>query len=165
MGNNFEIERKFLIEYPDTRQLETHDGSSVCEIVQTYLTAPEGEERRVRQRKEKGKVTYFKTLKKQISDVKRIEEEYEITAKEYEKLLEQADTQKRPIEKTRYSLSYPKKVLEIDIYPFWSDKAIVEVELEDEDEEIDFPDFLKVIKEVTNDRNYKNSELAKGNER
>lgn len=161
MGNNFEIERKFLIEYPDTRIFEACEGFSLCEIVQTYLTAAEGEERRVRQRKENDIFTYLKTLKKPISDVTRIEEESEISEAEYKELLKSADSQKRPIEKTRYSFTYQKKVFEVDVYPFWSDKAIVEIELENEDEEINFPDFFKIIKEVTNDKNYKNSELAK----
>lgn len=46
------------------------------------------------------------------------------------------------------------------MYPFWNDKAIVEVELSDENTEIIFPEQIKVIKEVTEDENFKNSSLA-----
>lgn len=70
------------------------------------------------------------------------------------------DTTKRPIRKTRYCLTYENQYFEIDVYPFWDDKAIVELELSDENAQITFPKQLKVIKEVTDDENYKNSFLA-----
>lgn len=47
-----------------------------------------------------------------------------------------------------------------DIYPFWNDKAILEIELSDEKADVSFPDFIKFIKEVTDDDNYKNASLA-----
>lgn len=76
------------------------------------------------------------------------------------KRLMEADTTKRPIRKTRYCLTYENQYFEIDIYPFWSDKAIVEIELHDENEEINFPKQITVLKEVTNDASYKNASLA-----
>ena len=51
-------------------------------------------------------------------------------------------------------------MFEIDAYPFWDDKAIAEVELKDENEDIIFPDFLKIIKEVTDDSRYKNAAVS-----
>ena len=72
-----------------------------------------------------------------------------------------ADTSKHSIRKTRYCIIYKNQYFEIDIYPFWNNKAIVEIELNDENEKIEFPKQLKLIKEVTNDKNYRNSELAK----
>jgi CYTH domain-containing protein len=50
---------------------------------------------------------------------------------------------------------------EIDIFPFWKDKAIMEVELKNENEEISLPNFIKIIKEVSEDENYKNHSLAR----
>ena len=52
------------------------------------------------------------------------------------------------------------KYFEIDIFPFWIDKAYVEIELTDENEYFELPEFLKVIKEVTQDKNYTNRALA-----
>lgn len=72
----------------------------------------------------------------------------------------QADTAKRQIRKDRYCLTYENQYFEIDIYPFWDDKAIVEIELREENEQIRFPRQLKVIREVTDDENYKNASLA-----
>ena len=76
-------------------------------------------------------------------------------------LLMSADPKYRQIRKTRYCLTYDRTYYEIDVYPFWNDKAIVEVELRDENKKIKFPSFIKVIKEVTEDDGYKNHSLAK----
>ena len=156
----FEIERKFLVEFPDLSVLEQQSSCHKVEIIQTYLNAPAGEELRVRQRGEKGHYTYYMTSKRPISDVKRIEVEERLTQNQYIDLLMEADPAKRPIRKTRYCLTYDNQYFELDIYPFWQDKAILEIELQDENDEIRFPDEFKIICEVTGDPEYKNSYLA-----
>jgi CYTH domain-containing protein len=75
----FEIERKFLIEYPDLKELETNPNCKKIDIIQTYLKSAPNEEVRVRQRGEDGNYIYFKTVKKKLSDVKRIELESRIS--------------------------------------------------------------------------------------
>ena len=72
-----------------------------------------------------------------------------------------ADTSLGQIRKDRYCLTYNNQYFEIDIYPFWNDKAIMEIELRDMNEEVIFPDEITVIKEVTNDPEYKNSSIAR----
>ena len=57
--------------------------------------------------------------------------------------------------------SFKNQYFEIDIYPFWNDKAIMEIELRDENQEYVLPSNITVIKEVTDDDEYKNSSLAK----
>ncbi len=157
----YEIERKFLIEYPDIKVFEENPNCKSIEIIQTYLNSNNDDEIRVRQRGENGNYIYFKTIKKKVSDIKRIEIENRLCKDEYLTLLMEADTQKRQIRKTRYCLTYNNQYFEIDIYPFWSDKAIVEIELSDENADIIFPDYIKVIKEVTDDDAYKNASLAR----
>lgn len=154
----YEIERKFLIEFPDINWL--NKNCKKLEIIQTYLNSNENEEVRVRQRGIDGNYIYTKTIKKTINDLKRIEIEKRLSKDEYLNLLMNADINKHPIRKTRYCLIYKNQYFEIDIYPFWNDKAIVELELNNEDQEIEFPKQLKLIKEVTHDKNYKNSSLA-----
>ncbi len=156
-----EIERKYLIEYPDIEWLENEPNCKRIEIIQTYLQSDSDEEVRVRQRGINGNYIYFKTVKKKVSDIKRIEIEKRLSQSEYLTLLMEADTTKRQIRKTRYCLTYNGQYFEIDVYPFWSDKAIAEIELSDENADILFPKQIKVIKEVTDDENYKNSSLAK----
>ena len=156
-----EIERKFLIKYPDIDFLDRYPNCKKVEIIQTYLNSDDSEEIRVRQRGENGNYIYYKTIKKQIDAVKRIEIEQRLSKEEYLSLLMDADTTRRQIRKTRYCLSYENQYFEIDIYPFWNDQAIVEIELNDENQPIRFPDFIHVIKEVTEEEQYKNASLAK----
>ena len=157
----FEIERKFLIEYPDLEWLKSQPDCAKIEIIQTYLNSENRDEVRVRQRGVGGHYVYFHTVKRKVSDLKRVEIERRISQSEYLTLLMDADTTKRQIRKDRYCLTYQNQYFEIDVYPFWNDRAIMEIELSDENAEIVFPDMIKVIKEVTDDEEYKNSSLAK----
>lgn len=157
----FEIERKFLIEYPDVKWLESVPNCQRVEIIQTYLMSDKDEEIRVRQRGYGGHYIYVQTVKRKVSELKRVEIEKRLTENEYLRLLMNADTSRRQIRKDRYCLTYDNQYFEIDVYPFWNDKAIAEIELSDENAEIRFPKQLKVIKEVTDDENYKNASLAR----
>ena len=157
----YEIERKFLIEYPDIMELEKMPNCQRVEIIQTYLKSREGEETRVRQRGIDGNYIYFQTTKKKVTNMKRVEVERRLSKDEYLRLLMDADPACRPIRKTRYCLTYDNQYFEIDVYPFWEHQAIVEIELNDENCEIRFPKEIKVIKEVTEDEAYKNASLAK----
>ncbi len=156
----FEIERKYLIEYPDISWLESLPNCKRVEIIQTYLNSAEGEEVRVRQRGADGNYIYFQTIKRKTSELKRVEIENRLSKDEYLRLLMDADTSKRQIRKNRYCLTYNNQYFELDVYPFWKDKAIVEIELSDENCAIDFPPQIKIIKEVTDDPAYKNASLA-----
>ncbi|MBQ9925456.1 MAG: AAA family ATPase [Clostridia bacterium] len=156
----YEIERKFLIEYPDLQWLNSLPNCRRIEIIQTYLRCAENEERRVRQRGEGGHYVYFETIKRKVSDFRRVEIERRLTEGEYLRLLMEADTERRQIRKDRYCLTYDNQYFEIDIYPFWQDQAIVELELRDENTEIRFPEQLKIIREVTEDASFKNASLS-----
>lgn len=156
----YEIERKYLIAYPDIAWLESIPNCRRIEITQTYLKSGNSEERRVRQRGIDGHYIYFLTAKRKVDAIKRFETERRLTKDEYLDLLTEADPRKRPIRKTRYCLTYENQYFEIDVYPFWNDKAIAEIELSDEAAEIVFPEQIRVIKEVTGDERYKNASLA-----
>ena len=155
-----EIERKFLIEYPDIKWLESLPNCRKVDIIQTYLVSGNGDELRVRQRGENGSYICFKTRKRLIDGMKRIELEERLSQEEYMRLLMEADPTKRPIRKTRYCLTWDNQYFEIDVYPFWKDRAVAEIELSDENTPIRFPKELKVIREVTDDPTYKNAALA-----
>ena len=158
----YEIERKFLIEYPDIEALESLPNCQRVEIIQTYLQpgADEDEEIRIRQRGCDGNYLYYETRKRRISGLKRIEVEQRLTQQEYLRLLMNADTTRHAIRKTRYCLTSGSRYFEIDIYPFWNDQAIMEIELLKEDQEIRFPEQINVIREVTDDPDYTNAALS-----
>ena len=52
-------------------------------------------------------------------------------------------------------------MFEIDLFPFWEDRAILEIELQDEAQPVEFPPEIEILKEVTEDRRYTNSSMAK----
>ena len=157
----FEIERKFLIEYPDVARLERMSNCRKVDIIQTYLLSGSEDEIRVRQRGENGSYTYYQTTKRAVTGIKRVELERRLSQKEYLVLLMEADPALRPIRKTRYCLAWEEQYFEIDVYPFWQDRAILEIELSDENAPIRFPKELKVLREVTEDEEYKNASLAR----
>jgi CYTH domain-containing protein len=76
-----------------------------------------------------------------------------------------ADPAYRQIRKTRYCFVYNNQYLEIDIYPFWKDKAILEVEITNENGQVEIPETIKIIKEVTDKKEYKNSYISKNYEK
>ena len=155
-----EIERKYLIEYPDLTRLENAPNCRRVEINQTYLVSAPGEERRIRQRGSGGHFVYYETIKREVSGLKRVEVERRLSQSEYLKLSMEADPARRPIRKTRYCLTENNTSYEIDVYPFWNDRAILEVELSDENAEIALPNCIRVIREVTEDEAYQNASLA-----
>lgn len=155
----FEIERKFLIKKPSTDTLKNL-GAVKVNIVQTYLTSQNGVERRVRQRGTDGNYAYYYTEKEEVSLGKRVEREKVISQSDYINLLVESDTSKRQIVKDRYCFIYEDRYFELDIYPFWEDQAILEIELASLDENINIPADIDIIKEVTGDSQYKNSSLA-----
>ena len=153
---NIETEHKFLICMPDAQRLKDLDTS---EITQTYLTSDNGTER-VRAREKNGTVTYTHTVKLRISELSSEEYEREITRDEYELLLTRKG-KGRVIQKTRTLLPYDGHMFEIDIYPFWSRIAVMELEVESEDEEFTLPEGISVIREVTGDKRFSNHALSR----
>ena len=128
--------------------------------IEKYLDELQEKTVRVRQRGINGSYTYSKTRKINVNDIKRIEIETRLSSDEYINELTNADTSCGQIRKTRYCLSYKNQYFEIDIYPFWNDKAICEIELLKEDQLVELPDFLKVREEITENKNYKNRNIA-----
>ena len=156
----FEIERKFLIKMPNINNLLSEHNCKKVDIIQTYLTSEDDEERRIRQRGLNGSYIYTLTTKKRVSDIERLEIDKKITQKEYLALLNDADISLHQVKKTRYCLMQNNQYFEVDIYPFAKKTAILEIELTHRDEEIHFPEYIEVIKEVTHDNNYKNRALS-----
>lgn len=154
-----EIERKYLIEYPDTEWLEAQPACRPVEIEQAYLTMEDGEELRVRRRGAADGYVYFETIKRGGAGLKRTEIERRLTKSEYDALVAAA-REIHWIRKTRWCLVYKGQYLEIDIYPFWDSKAVLEAELLSEDQKVEIPPEIRVIKEVTGDPDYTNYALS-----
>ncbi len=160
MNTPIEIERKFLIRMPDVAALVNLDNIRIKQIEQTYLLTQDNSTARVRKISENGKVSFVKTVKKRISALSHYEDEGEIDYGQYEEELKNADPKRSTVVKTRYAFPFGTHIVEIDVYPFWNDRAVMEIELLAEDESFDIPEFIKVVKEVSEDKRYKNTNLA-----
>lgn len=156
----YEIERKFLIEYPDTAQLEAIPACQRVEIVQHYLRSDENREVRLRRRELGGHFAYSLTEKLVKGNDRQLLRRQHLTERGYLRLLDQADPACREIRKTRYCLTYQGQYFEVDIYPCWDDQAMVRIELSSKDLPICFPPMLRVMREVTNDIRYRNAAIA-----
>ena len=99
-------------------------------------------------------------MKKPIDGMTRAEVERHLTQKEYLKRLQDADPAKRTIRKTRYRFMYEGQNFEIDLFPFWQDRALCEVQVPDAAVPVALPPELTVLREVTDDPAYQNAALA-----
>ena len=155
---HYEIERKFLIRMPDPDWLRREAEGT--EITQTYLSAPPGVSERVRKRGRDGVFVYTHTVKRKLTDLRRIEDEEEISAERYAELLQRTDPSRQVIRKVRWCFTREGQFFELDVFPFWEDRAFLEIELKDEGQEVRLPPELRLIREVTEDPRYTNSALA-----
>ena len=156
-----EIEKKFLIRMPDISEISKLVNISEQQIIQTYLCDNgNGVERRIRMRGVEGDYTFFYTEKKYLRPGVRVETERRISEREYINYLMQTDCQKRQIRKTRYCFIYNNLYYELDVYPFWEHKAILEIELSSESSNFEIPDFISEICDITDNPAYSNYMLA-----
>jgi len=144
-----EIERKFLV---DKRKLRGVEFLSEEKISQGYLST--NPTVRVRLKDERG----FLTIKSKTRGISRLEFEYEIPAPDAEKLLEMCG--RLVLKKYRRKISYGGHVWEIDFFAGRHTGLILaEVELSSPNERIDLPPWI--VKEVSFDKRYFNSNLVK----
>ena len=155
-----ETKRKYLIARPDPAVLNSRPNCRRVEITQAYLHSEiPGETIRIRQRGCDGSYVYFKTRKRSI-DGKRIEMEERLTRHEFRDLLMQADPAYRTIRKDRWCLSENGLYYNIDLYPQWADRALLEVELYSAGDDVRFPEGIRVIREVTGEKEFTNPYIA-----
>ena len=143
-----EIERKYLIKDDTWRK----DASGTT-YRQGYLSTVKERTVRVRTIDDKG----FLTIKGITIGATRREYEYEIPMADANEMLDEL-CEKPIIEKTRFKISHAGLTWEIDEFAGVNQGLIVaEVELESEDQNIDFPPW--VGEEVSGDTRYFNSNL------
>ena len=160
-GEPLEIERKFLIRRP-AEELLQHYGTACLELEQIYLTRREkGESRRIRKSSCNGETRYHYNEKTRLSSIKRIEHEWELSEAEYATLQREADPDCAVIHKVRWLIPAGELTLEVDVFPFWQHQAFCEAELTDESQPVELPDWMELIREVTDEDGYTNHAMAR----
>jgi CYTH domain-containing protein len=155
-----EIERKYVIVKPDTSVMKAQESYTSSEISQTYLTSAEGVTHRVRKRVYGDSVVYTETVKVRIDKISSYEDEREIDEAQYLVLLEKKREGSVTLKKTRHTFDYLGVTFEVDVYPEWERTCILETELIGRDEEVSFPEFIKVVKEVSGEKRYTNASMS-----
>ena len=155
-----ETERKFIILKPELEVLKSMKNFSESAITQIYLQDSE-KTHRIRKREYlSGKIEYTENTKKRVSDMSCIESEREISEDEFFKLSRDIEAGAKPLLKIRRSFDFCEKTFELDYYPEWESSCIMEIELAAEDEKIEFPDFIKILADVTGNGEYSNHRMA-----
>lgn len=150
--------KKYLVAMPDCASLEKLLGAAPAEMMQTYLVpVRQDTERRIRQQKNGSGYLYFYTEKRIAPDGTRWVTEKPISEKEYVAYLMEADVSLHSVIKQKYSFTYDKRRMELDVYPFSSDKAILFAYGADSDR---LPPEIEILKDVTGEAEYKNRALA-----
>ncbi len=149
-------ERKYLVELTGEVQ-----SAIESDITQTYLVAEPGCEVRLRRHGWNGKFVNVHTTKKRISDREQLETERQVSNNLYQSLLQQADPYRLTIHKIRKSFIWKGQFFELDsfISPH-PGMMILETKGITEGEDVRFPSFIRVIKDITGDSSYYNYNLA-----
>ncbi|MBI2263418.1 AAA family ATPase [Candidatus Berkelbacteria bacterium] len=156
-----ETERKFLLKQMPTLNSHPCLAEAVkVEIEQIYLVDLEGKETRIRRRTQEGSSTYYLTEKQNIADGKRYETERFITPTEYVRLLKEQDPRTGVVQKERLCFSWKHQYFELDCFQSPRGLVLLEVELTEENDCLELPDFLAIDKEVTADSRFTNHEIA-----
>ncbi len=145
----FEIERKYLV-----KNNAWKTGEKGKQIVQAYLCASPERTVRVRVKGDKAWIT----IKGKTTGITRTEYEYPIPVNDAQELL--TLTEYATIEKHRYEIWHEGVLWEVDEFTGANQGLVLaEVELTSEQQQISLPVWIG--KEVSCDRKYYNSSLAK----
>ncbi len=157
-----EDERKFLIKPCDPKSFPV--ATRWVELAQRYLHSHlPGEERRIRCRTLAGSSTFFQTTKRKLSGTSaRGERTRRLDIGGYNLLLEEVDPTTEQVRKLRYTFLWKGQYFELDIFcDQLSGLYVLEIELTEEQQVIEFPPFIEVVKEVTGDPEWSNAQLAR----
>eukprot|EP00834_Sanchytrium_tribonematis_P003621 NODE_146_length_15710_cov_0.617385.p1 type:complete len:369 gc:universal NODE_146_length_15710_cov_0.617385:12788-13894(+) len=144
--------RKYLIapEFQFTGKFPV--GFRDFSVEHLYLTS-EKDQYRIRKRWDDKGIFYSLTIRKSLFDQK-IEERRVLTAREYENLFSQKDQNRHTILKTRRCFLYHSHYFHLDYYEQpHNGLMLLEAYIEDSQAKV-LPDFLPIVKEVTEDDSF-----------
>ena len=111
---------------------------------------------------EEGKNTlYYYSEATMLTSNKRIKRDRIISERQYIDYSVEIDPTLNMIDKERYGFIFNEHFFKLDVFSFDKSKGLLSVQIPNENEKIVLPDYFKVIKDVSEDKNYKNYFLAK----
>ena len=115
---------------------------------------------RVRKRGQNGSNIFFETHKTFVRNGVYAEFEHLIYERDYERAIRHLDPNTALLRKKRYCFVWNHQYFELD---FYEDKSIIprlEIEMTEENADIDLPPFLPITREITNEDNMSNYDIA-----
>lgn len=156
LPQNIEEERKYIVRV--TGELPECIES---EIAQTYLTAEPDCEVRLRRRTTNGNIVNIHTSRKKISSSEELVTERQVSNALYESLLQQADPYRQTIKKLRRSFIWKGQYFELDTYQGSNEGLIIlETKGMASHEDVKFPPFITMVRDITGNKDYYNHSLA-----
>ena len=159
-----EIEKRFLIRLDNLDEIKSKYDYNLFDIYQTYLYSNKpDEERRIRQKtqyfdpswsEEDRNTEYYFTVKTGVRTKKEIKVHKEI----YELLKDFSIS--NTLYKRRYVIEYLGLTYGINVYDWWTDVGIMEVELSSTLEYPVLPPEIEIVADITNDSRFSNYSLA-----
>jgi CYTH domain-containing protein len=158
-----EIERKYLLSGAPSEVELAELGARPHRIEQVYLRSDDGWVRRVRRVEAGGRTRYIATRKREVAGIVREEHEKELDAAAYDRIVAEADPERRTIRKVRHVFPFGGHVMELDVFDVPPGLVLLEVELEDASDVPALPPILleRLVREVSLETAYMNHELAR----
>ncbi len=153
-------QRKFLVDSVDIESLASVANKVV--ITQDYLdTDDDTHEYRIRKVEQGRNCSYHYNVQRKLENgMREIVKEASISEEYYEKLLKSKAANSSTCIKTRYSFVHANQYFKLDV--FEDGMMILEVNVTKENPLTTIPEFISVLEDVTNDPNYKNINMARG---
>ena len=163
LGDEKPIEKfyKYLVEVNDDmlEKIKKEANYSNIHIEQHYLISTNGLERRIRRRDKNGSSLYSYSEANYLSTNERIKTDRVLSERQYYDLTAEIDPKLNQINKERYSFICDNLFFKLDIFDFDKTMGLLSVQVA-EDQDVHIPDYIKVVKDVSNNGSYKNYHLA-----
>ncbi|MBQ2137904.1 MAG: AAA family ATPase [Erysipelotrichaceae bacterium] len=164
-SNNEPVEKfnRYLVEVNDDvlNRMKEETSYSKSHIVQYYLLSDNGYERRIRAKEKNGETMYSYAEANYLSTNERVKVDRVLTERQYKDYFHQIDPEFNVIDKNRYSFMYKNLFFKLEVFDFDTSKGILTVDQPSDGRQVEIPDYINVLKDVSDDLNYKNYYLAK----
>lgn len=154
------ITKKYLVEKVNLRALPKHEK---IEIEEYYVQRKKKEEEiKIKRRRQRGHDLYFVVRRYPLySSAAQIEEERMVDENEYFRLFSMRDKSTIPLRMKRYCFLWQNQHFKLDVYlePL-KDLKILSVDLTEEKEKVNFPNFLQIGEDITFDPIYSEKNIA-----
>lgn len=158
-----QVFKKYLVEINEDiiNKVKAEKGYSNAKILQYYLKSTNGNEKRIRKRVKDGSEVYYYSESRAITADSRSKSDRILSQRQFSDYMSEVDKELNPIDKERHSFFLNGLFYKLDVFSFDKTKGLLSVQVANKEDTINIPGYFKIIKDVSDDINYKNYYLAK----